>query len=156
MTGRPSTFSHEVADAICERIAEGESLRSICSADEMPNKATVFRWLVEYPDFATKYAHAREAQADVLVDEIVAIADTPQLGVKTKTNEKGEIETTEGDMIEHRRLQISARQWMAEKLRPKKYGPKLEIDQRTTVTDLTDEQLNARIAQLSAAQSGEV
>lgn len=156
MSGRPSTFSQEVADAICERIAEGESLRSICSADEMPNKATVFRWLVEYPDFATKYAHAREAQADVLVDEIVAIADTPQLGVKTKTNEKGEIETTEGDMIEHRRLQISARQWMAEKLRPKKYGPKLEIDQRTTVTDLTDEQLNARIAQLSAAQSGEV
>lgn len=148
MAGRPTEFSEELADSLCERIADGESLRSICRGDDMPNKSTVFRWLVEYPDFATKYAHARECQADSLADEIVLIADTPHPGVKTKTNEKGEVETTEGDMIEHRRLRISARQWTAEKLRPKKYGPKLEIDQRTTLTDLTEEQLDARIAQL--------
>ncbi len=151
---RPSEYSQEKADAICERIADGESLRSICTSEEMPNKSTVFRWLEAYPDFATKYAHARECQADTLADEIVLIADTTQIGVKTKTNEKGEVETTEADMIEHRKLRIAARQWTAEKLRPKKYGPKLEIDQRTTLTDLTDEQLNARIAQLSAAAGG--
>ncbi len=152
--GRQSEYTQEVADAICERIADGESLRSICTGEEMPNKSTVFRWLEALPDFATKYARAREFQADSMADDIVDIADTPQIGVKTKTNEKGEVETTEGDMIEHRKLRIAARQWTAEKLRPKKYGPKLEIDQRTTLTDLTDEQLNARIAQLSAAAGG--
>lgn len=152
--GRPSEYSQETADAICERIADGESLRSICTEEGMPNKATVFRWLDALPDFATKYARARECQADTLADEIVLIADTTQIGVKTKTNEKGEVETTEGDMIEHRKLRIAARQWTAEKLRPKKYGPKLEIDQRTTLTDLTEEQLDARIAQLRAATGG--
>lgn len=122
MAGRPSDYTPELADAICERIAEGESLRRICRDDEMPNKSTVFRWLAENGEFATKYAHAREAQADVLADEMVDIADTPMVGVKTKTNDKGEVETTEGDMIEHRKLQISTRQWIAEKLKPKKYG----------------------------------
>ena len=120
--GRPSDYTQELADLICERIADGESLRSICREESMPNKSTVFRWLEADAAFATKYAHAREAQADSLVDDIVLIADTPLLGVKTKTNEKGEVETTEGDMIEHRKLQISSRQWLAEKLKPKKYG----------------------------------
>jgi hypothetical protein len=151
---RPSEYSQATADAICERIADGESLRSICAEEGMPNKSTVFRWLEALPDFATKYARAREFQADSMADDIVDIADTTQIGVKTKTNEKGEVETTEGDMIEHRKLRIAARQWTAEKLRPKKYGPKLEIDQRTTLTDLTEEQLDARIAQLRTATGG--
>lgn len=120
--GRPSEFTQDIADAICERIADGESLRRICSGDGMPNKSTVFRWLMEREEFATKYARAREFQADGMADELTDIADTPLLGVKKKTNEKGEVETTEGDMIEHRKLQISTRQWIAEKLKPKKYG----------------------------------
>lgn len=124
---RPSSFTQEIADLICERIADGESLRSICAEEEMPDKSTVFRWLEALPDFATKYARAREFQADSMADDIVDIADTPQIGVKTKTNEKGEVETTEGDMIEHRKLRIAARQWTAEKLRPKKYGSRTNM-----------------------------
>lgn len=59
--------------------------------------------------------------------EIIKIADTPVVGIKKKTNEKGEVETTEGDMIEHRRLQVDARKWAASKLAPKKYGDKLAL-----------------------------
>lgn len=160
MAGRPSLYSQEKADQICERISDGESLRSICASDEMPNKATVFRWLIEYPDFATKYAHAREAQADVLVDEIVSIADEEVTTVRKakhsgSEDDDGEIEVVfDQTAVARNKLRVAARQWTAEKLRPKKYGPKLEIDQRTTVTDLTDEQLNARIAQLSAVAGG--
>lgn len=124
-----STFTQELADAICERIADGESLRAICQDEGMPDKATVFRWLANdsLKEFRDQYARARECQADSLFDEVLKIADTPMLGVKTKTNEKGEVETTEGDMIEHRRLQVDARKWMAGKLRPKVYGDKLEL-----------------------------
>lgn len=43
--GRPSAFTQAVADLICERIADGESLRLICADGGMSNKATVFRWL---------------------------------------------------------------------------------------------------------------
>ena len=122
--GRPSEFSQETADIICERIADGESLRAICSEDEMPNKATIFRWLAANESFSDQYARARETQADSLFDEILTIADTPMEGTKTKTTASG-TEITTGDMIEHRRLQVDARKWMAGKLRPKKYGEKI-------------------------------
>ncbi|SPA44613.1 terminase small subunit protein [Cupriavidus taiwanensis] len=122
---RPSEFSQEVADAICERIAEGESLRAICAGDDMPNKATVFRWLAADRAFSDQYARARECQADALADEIVYIADTPQMGQKSVSKATG-VEITEGDMIEHRRLQVDARKWMAGKLAPKKYGDKIQ------------------------------
>lgn len=128
MTGRPTTFNQETADEICNRIANGESLRSICDAESMPDKATVFRWLGAHKLFCDQYARAREAQADAIFDEILHIADNPKIGVKTKTNDKGEVEVSEGDMIEHRRLQVDARKWMAGKLRPKKYGDKLDVD----------------------------
>ncbi|KAA0697426.1 terminase small subunit protein [Neorhizobium sp. P12A] len=129
MTGRPVEYSVEIADKICELLSDGEkSLRSICAMDGMPSKSTVFRWLSAYDDFRDQYARAREAQADAIFDDILDIADTPMLGEKTKVDKDGNIETTTGDMIEHRKLQIDARKWMAGKLRPKVYGDKLDID----------------------------
>src|SRR5271156_342956 len=44
--GRPSLFTTELGDEICNRIADGESLRAICDEADMPDKATVFRWLL--------------------------------------------------------------------------------------------------------------
>lgn len=122
-----STFTQEIADEICERLAEGESLRAICSDGHMPNKATVFRWLSQDDAFRDQYARAREAQADALFDEILHIADNPVMGEKRKVDGEKE-EVTIGDMIEHRRLQVDARKWMAGKLRPKVYGDKIDMN----------------------------
>lgn len=74
------------------------------------------------------YARAREDQADTLADQIIEIADTPMLGIKTKTDDEGNVETTEGDMIEHRRLRVDARKWIAAKLKPRKYGERLNTE----------------------------
>ena len=124
--GRPSKFTEEVACAICARLADGESLRSICQDDDMPGRRTVLDWLDDDANasFRAKYARAREAQADLLAEEIVQIADTPQMGSKSVSKASG-IEISEGDMIEHRRLQVDARKWYAAKLAPKKYGDKI-------------------------------
>ena len=129
LRGRPSDFSQAIADAICERLAGGESLKSICVAEDMPHRATVFRWLGTHDSFRDMYARAREAQADALFDEILDIANTPITGEKTKVDKDGNvIEMTKADMIEHRRLQIDACKWIAAKLRPKVYGDKLDVD----------------------------
>src|SRR5277367_185696 len=125
--GRKSRFTEELADLICERIANGESLHAICGEDGMPAQSSVFKWLIEHADFAEKYAHARIAQADVLFDEMLHIADTPVVGVKTITKASG-VETVEGDMIEHRRLQIDARKWIIARMAPKKYGDKQALE----------------------------
>lgn len=131
--GRPSDYTEALGDSICEHIAGGKSLVSWCNPEGRANYTTVMRWLQNFEEFRNKYARAREAQADFLAEEIVNIADTPLKGVKTKTNEKGEVETTEGDMIEHRRLQVDARKWYASKLAPKKYGDKTETTHKGSV-----------------------
>jgi hypothetical protein len=56
--GRPSRFTDEIGLIICERLANGESLRAMCEDDDMPDKATVFRWLAFHEDFRDRYALA--------------------------------------------------------------------------------------------------
>lgn len=127
---RALEFTQEVADIICERIADGQSLRSICTDEEMPSTSTVCKWLGRLPDFAEQYARAREAQADTLFDEILTIADDGSND--TYLDDEGN-QRTEQDVIARSRLRVDARKWMAGKLRPKKYGEKLDIDATATV-----------------------
>lgn len=121
--GRPSSYTPEVGLAICERLANGESLQAICRDDAMPRREKVLRWLAANPDFRTQYALAREEQADLLADQIVEIADTPFMGIKIKDGR-----VIECDMIEHRRLQVDARKWFASKVAPKKYGDRVATE----------------------------
>ncbi len=126
--GRQTIFTQEIATAICEKLANGDSLRSVCESEEMPAESTVRSWaLDDIQGFGAQYTRAREIGFEKRAEEILLIADTPLIGVKTKTNEKGEVETTEGDMIEHRRLQVDARKWLLSKMLPKRYGEKLAL-----------------------------
>lgn len=124
--GRPCTFSQHMANFICIRIGEGESLRSICRDEGMPDKSTIFDWLRKYPEFADQYARAREDQADTLADEIIAIADeTPE--ITPVYNKDGEVVDIKLDnaYISWQKNRIDARKWTAMKLKPKKYGDKV-------------------------------
>ena len=75
--GRPSLYTETLAANICQRLAEGETLRSVCRDEAMPDKATILRWLADKKkaDFRDQYAHARDMQADALFDEALEIAD---------------------------------------------------------------------------------
>lgn len=124
MTGRPSSFTQEKADAICERIAGGESLRSICREEGAPNFTTVMRWLgdPELVDFRNQYARAREAQADFMAEEILSIADDGRND--SYTDDEGR-QRTDQDVIARSRLRVEARKWLASKMAPKKYGERV-------------------------------
>ena len=75
--GRPSIFTTELGTKICERIAEGESLRSICAEDEMPVISTVMKWLLEADkkQFSERYEIACNARAELMFEELLEIAD---------------------------------------------------------------------------------
>ena len=60
--GRSPGYSTEIAETICDRLAEGESLRAICADSAMPARATVFRWLARNEEFRRSYAIARECR----------------------------------------------------------------------------------------------
>lgn len=123
--GRPSKFTNKLADQICERLADGESLRRICASDDMPSKSMVFRWLDAHKSFRDQYARAREAQADALADEILDIAD--ESSADTYTDENGN-ERTNHEVVARSKLRVDARKWIASKLKPKVYGDRQEPD----------------------------
>lgn len=135
---RPSTFTQEAADAICERLAEGRSLRAICREDEdLPSIGTVMRWLADSESFQQQYARAREDQADKYAEEIVEIADEECTMVRSakhpgaKADENDEIEVVfDSTAVARNRLRVDARKWVASKLKPKKYGERVEVDNK--------------------------
>lgn len=152
---RPSDYTQEVADAICNAIADGKSLRDICAADDMPDKATVFRWLGRHDDFRDQYARAREEQAEAFADEIVSIADEAELTAK-QDGEEVRI-ALDATAVARNRLRIDARKWVASKLKPKKYGEKMQLDAVVTsrpAEELPDDEL-ARIAAGSGSRATE-
>ncbi|CAL8974463.1 hypothetical protein RHODGE_RHODGE_03315 [Rhodoplanes serenus] len=163
--GRPSEFTAEIAEAICERLSDGQSLRVICAASDMPAASTVFRWLQQHSDFREQYARAREAQADHMAEEILAIADTPQEGERREESKDG-VKIVRDDMLGHRRLQVDARKWLMARIAPKKYGDKLvheggdspighEHRHKFDLSKWTDEELEEaeRLAAKAAAPS---
>lgn len=43
-TGRPSKYTPELAAELCERMGNGESLRSICESEHMPSVSQAISW----------------------------------------------------------------------------------------------------------------
>lgn len=99
----------KIADFVCKEIALGKGLRELARENEDVCQSTIYDWLNKYPEFAEQYTRAREEQADTHFDDIMRIADN--------TNQD----------VNDRRLRIDARKWVAGKLRPKKYGDKIDI-----------------------------
>jgi hypothetical protein len=116
VTGRPSLYTPELAAELCKRLALGKSLRTVCKDDDMPGITTVFNWLHTHEDFVKQYARAKEEAADALVDEMLDIADDSS------------------DEPQSRRVRVDTRKWIASKLKPKRYGDK--IDMTTNGKDL--------------------
>ncbi|MND20874.1 hypothetical protein D3C76_47880 [compost metagenome] len=128
--GRPGEYSQELADRICARLADGTSLRTVCKADDMPHVATIFKWMREHPEFNEQYGKAKQEAADALVEEMIDIADDG-------TNDWMEVHDKDGNCtgykvngehVQRSRLRVETRKWIAAKLKPKKYGERIDVD----------------------------
>lgn len=125
--GRPSSYTQEIADEICERIAGGETLSSVCRDERMPMRRTIYDWIVSNETFSAHIARARELGADAIADDTLRIADTPVDAYIEKAGKDG-VEITKKDAIEHRRLQVDTRLKLLAKWCPKKYGEKVGVE----------------------------
>lgn len=108
--GRPSLYTEEIADMICDKLTEGLSLRKICQLDGFPKASAIYTWLDKYPEFAEKYTRAREVATEDMLEDILEIADHPTLDAQEK------------------RVRIDTRKWAMGKLKPKKYGEKQALE----------------------------
>lgn len=117
-------YSQDIADAICARLAEGESLRGICRDEGMPSAPTVIRWIRENKPFAEQYAMAREAGYQLLADQLLEIADDSSRDTYVDDNGNTRTDT---EVVARSRLRLDTRKWMLSKMLPKVYGDKVEL-----------------------------
>lgn len=143
---RPTDYTTDLAAAICAELAAGRSLRSVCEDEAMPDKATVFRWLAKHEALRDQYARAKEESADALVEDMLAIADD---GINDTYTDPQGVQRADNDVIQRSRLRVETRKWIASKLKPKKYGDKIQQELvgpnggpiQVSASQLSDDQL---------------
>jgi hypothetical protein len=122
--GRPSDYTQEIADEICERLSKGETLASICRMDRMPAVRTVSDWKAGHKDFSANFARAREEGFDAIADECLAIAD--ETSHDDKMTELGSV-VANNEWISRSKLRVETRLKLLAKWDPRRYGEKLDI-----------------------------
>ena len=132
-----TNYTREIADTICSRLSEGESLRAVCRDPGMPSEGTVRGWAVrDVDDFGNRYRAARRMLLEYWADQIVDIADDEESDPRS------------------RQIRTGVRQWLMSKLAPRRYGDKVQIGgdpesplqimhREISLEDLSDEALDA-------------
>lgn len=154
--GRTSEYSQDKADEICALLAEGKSLRTICKAESMPCVKTVFNWMRAYPEFLQQYARAKEESADYLAEETLEIADDGSNDWIAANDPENPGYRANGEHIARSRLRVDTRKWIASKLKPKKYGEKLDVAHSGTIETVSKETLIERLTSLYATAHSRV
>ena len=103
--GSVSPYTPELAEAICLRIAAGESVLAIGADPAMPCSVTIYNWARRNDDFREMYLRAKDIAADLLFDLTREIA----------------LEATEAT-VRSDALRIRTLRWHTAMLAPKKYG----------------------------------
>jgi hypothetical protein len=139
--GRPAVYQWDIIEhEIVDRLANGQSLASICALEHMPKPSIIYSRLRESPSFAADYSRARGNLADILFDQCLVIADDSSRDMIVDNT--GAV-TINNAAIARDKLKIETRLRMAGKLNAK-YADKGAIageGANVTVNNLT---VNAR------------
>ena len=122
-----STYTREIGDEICHRMANGESLSQICCDEHMPPRTTVREWVLRNEDgFTDRYARAREALIDHWAEELMDIADDGRNDWEERKGKGGEtFIALNKEAVDRSKLRVDARKWYLSKLRPEQFGDKV-------------------------------
>lgn len=118
--GRPSEYTPERGAAICELISQSDrGLDYLHEQDPatVPHRVTILRWLNEHEEFRTRYALARQEQADYIADAATKILD------ECEPRGGGSMPSA---LVAKAREQAQHRRWMAGRLAPKRWGDRVE------------------------------
>jgi hypothetical protein len=152
--GRPSLYTDELANRICEIVAINPcGLPTLCKQfDELPTPDTIRRWRWDKPEFSAKYTEAKRFQAEIMVESLEEI--TQNLEQYKYEDKDGAIRLDAG-LIGHARLITDTRKWTASKLAPKIYGDRQEVEALSSENAQIKEELKALRAQLAEQNKAE-
>lgn len=121
--GRPlEPVPEKHVEAICEWVAEGETLEDYCRQPDTPSSRLVHHWLQKSDQFFSAYTRARAIGGDAIATSLLSLADQG-----------------DNDDVNHRRLQIETRKWLLARWFPTNYGDRLkhEHDANVSLTVVT-------------------
>jgi len=116
----------KVIDILFQRIASSSKsivmlLKEGHEGWPLPEYMTIRRWIDEDDELCKQYARVKEDQAEFMAGEMMDIADEMPL-----TNPiTGAID---GAAVQHQKLRTETRKWLMGKLKPKKYGDRINLD----------------------------
>jgi hypothetical protein len=145
--GRKSYYSPELADQICEVIANTpKSVPDIIAENPwMPAITTINRWQLENRGgFRAKYLLAKQQQVHEHVNQTIKIADDAIKMVH------GVDPRTAAAIVQAAKLQCDVRHWYAGRLAPKIYGDKPE-ETKHSEDGLTEQERLAKVMGIFAA-----
>ena len=120
--GAPTAYTEKLAQAICRRMADGESVNSICKDPKMPARSTVMLWVAsDREGFSDRYEAACTARTHVWADELLDIADDGSNDWMERAGKDGESQgyQVNGEAIQRSRLRVDTRKWLLSKLLPR-------------------------------------
>lgn len=126
--GGQTIYTREIADRICQQLSEGMTLNQICRQPGMPARPTVLLWAREDRDgFADRYAHGREMLLDHWADEAIDISDDGSNDYMERQQANGDTKMVyDREHVDRSKLRVDTRKWMLTKLKPERYGDKIE------------------------------
>lgn len=104
---RPSEYTTELAEEICEHLANGIPMARISNMEGMPSYTTLKRWQRENAEFETLSARAKEDGTHFLGEDSLRIADDLALDPQ------------------HKKIMIDTRLRLIGKWNSKAYGDKV-------------------------------
>jgi len=148
---RPSGYSKEIAEQLCERLSTSkEGLGIICQDESLPDVRTVWRWVAKYPEFTDMYAVSRGFQTELMYDDLLTIPNMP-LTHNGKEVEDGGVMLEGAAMIaevNRRKLLCDNIKFILMKLQPKRFGDNRNVNVDVKVRrQLTDEQFERLLAE---------
>jgi hypothetical protein len=109
--GRPTVLDDEMQERVLDGLADGLSLVEICAKPGLPDRRTVQRHIERDADFAARIARARELGADAMDAQVADL-------IRNVTPESAAAD----------RIKLSALQWRAAKLNPRRYSDKVQAE----------------------------
>jgi hypothetical protein len=95
----------------------------------MPPRTTILGWVVDNREgFADRYARARDLCLEAWSDEIVDVSDNAAndwMVREGKDDSPGYV--FNGEHVNRSRLRVDSRKWLLSKLKPEKYGDKVQV-----------------------------
>lgn len=129
-------FTQEIADTICDRIADGRTLRAtLRESNDLPGMTTIFKWLDQNEAFAKQYARACDERVESMNEDLMDISD--------------EAVGLDAAGVQAKKLQIETRKWLMGKAKPKKYGDRLQVDNIHSFEQQSTDDLQTRAIKLA-------